>query len=261
MRTNKNYIYCLFSQIFLRYKLLIILFFCALSPCLAKENAYNFLQKLLLEASGVDFQEQNAYMNFNSFEYMRLNFDPGKVYVSDGKKGLKMQDNFANEFTKKYIKIMDVGNDDNVILICPTKYSSFYDLFINYSLQGRVIQDISNSIIKIKFYIPEELTNIQTKSIGINFRLWDKSWKYYDLGSDFSKDILLSDIETHWCILVIDFQALKLNIGNVSKNVNVNKALLKNSTAFSITFKNPRLEKTQQNIPIIIDWIDITNLK
>lgn len=95
---------------------------------------------------------------------MKLKFDPGRTYISNGKESIKIQDYNANEFTKKYVDIVDVENNDKVIAIYPTKYPSFYDLFINYSSQGKVLQNISNSIIKIKIYIPEVFTE-KTKKL------------------------------------------------------------------------------------------------
>lgn len=238
--------------------LYLFLFFCLFSG--GAKSKTQIPPILLLESYGFDFEEKNAYINFSDFDFMKLKFDPGRTYISNGKEAIKIQDYNANEFTKKYVDIVDVENNDKVIAIYPTKYPSFYDLFINYSSQGKVLQNISNSIIKIKIYIPEAFTEKTKKTIGINFRLWDKDWNYYELGKDFKNDILLTDIGFGWFILCIDFKSLKFTGGNISKNLNVKESLLKKSAAFSLTFRNPRLEKTQTAIPIIIDWIDITNL-
>lgn len=235
-------------------------FFIIIFPCFSKDRKSNIPPTLLLEAQSYDSEEEKSYINFSDFEFMKLKFDPGRTYISNGKEAIKIQDYNANELTKKYVEIVKLENNDSVIAIYPTKYPSFYDLFINYSSQGKFLQDISNSVIKIKIYIPEAFTEKSKGTLGINFRLWDKEWNYYDLGNDFKNNILLTDIGSGWFILCIDFESLKFIGGNITKTLNVNKSLLKKSAAFSLTFKNPRLEKTQTTIPIIIDWIDITGV-
>lgn len=238
----------------------ILLLSCILSPCFSKDRKNNIPSSLLLESQGFDSEEENSYITFSDFEFMKLKFDPGRIYISNGKKAIKIQDYNANELTKKYVDIVSVENNDKFIAIYPTKYPSFYDLFINYSSQGRILQNISNSIIKIKIYIPEAFTEKSKGTLGINFRLWDKDWNYYNLGNEFKNDILFTDIGSGWFILCIDFKSLKFIGGNITKELKVKESLLKKSAAFSLTFKNPRLEKTQASAPIIIDWIDITEL-
>lgn len=143
--------------------LCLLVFFCFL-PGVAKDRKDNIPPILLLESYGFDSEESNSYINFSDFEFMKLKFDLGRTYISNGKEAIKIQDYNANEFTKKYVDIIDVDNNDKVIAIYPTKYPSFYDLFINYSSQGKVLQNISNSIIKIKIYIPEAFTE-KTKKL------------------------------------------------------------------------------------------------
>lgn len=236
-----------------------ILLFCVFSPLYSKDKQSDLFKDSLLDANGFDSEEKNSYINFSDFEFMKLGFDSNKIYVSNGSKGLKIQDNNAYEFTRKYVDIVSVDNNDKVIAIYPTKYSSFYDLFINYSAQGRFIKDISNSLIKIKIYIPEVFTKID-KTIKINFRIWNKEWKYYDLGEDFKTGLSITDIGFGWLVLCIDFKTNNFVFGKGSKKINVNESLLKESTAFSLTFTNPRLKKEQINNPILIDWIDISNI-
>lgn len=223
-----------------------------LSFCYAVENHF------MIQARGLQSDEVGAYLDFSTAEIRRWEKDSQKICIVQDGKGSKIQDGNGNNLTDKFAQLIDVGDGDKVVAVKMSRNPSKIEYFINYSDQARKLQDVSQSSITLRFFIPPALLDSNYKNhIKINFRLWDSKWNYYSLGKEFQNDFSADDLSTGWQTVKINFKEGSVITDKSSRKINISKDLMVNSSAFSMVISHKRFDKEQQLEPVYIDWVRI----
>ena len=137
-----------------------------------------------------------------------------------------------------------------------------YGVLLNISKQGAAQKNISEAVLKMKVYIPEELTmpNAEGFVPALRFAVRDRNWTQYFLTGDIGKSFTFNDIGAGWHTITIDFASKTFDLGSRSGTFNVSATPLKACNMIDLYISGQKIN-SNLDVPILIDWIDLTNVQ
>lgn len=216
----------------------------------------------LAGAKGIDADETGAYLDFSTAEIKGWSKDGGKKYVTQDDKWAKFQDASGNECTK-VATVVDTGDGDKAVSIDLNleKRSANATFLFNYSNQGADKKDLSATVAKIRIYIPASMVADGMKDYPtIKFVARDGNWGMSSLGKEIDA-VTVKDIGAGWHTLVIDFANNTFDFGAVKGAIKPNKAAVKNSASFDMTFVSKKLDASQAAETFLVDYVRFDGIK
>src|SRR5574344_361591 len=216
----------------------------------------------LAEAKGIVADETGAYMDFSTAQIDKWKLDGGKKYVFQNDNYAKFQDQSGTECTK-VATLVDTGDGDKAVSIDLNldKRSANTTFLFNYSNQGADKKDISAAVAKIRIYIPASMVADGMKDYpAIKFVARDGNWGMSSLGKEIDA-VTVKDIGSGWHTLVIDFANNTFDFGAVKGAIKPNKAAVKNSASFDMTFVSKKLDASQAAETFLVDYVRFDGIK
>jgi hypothetical protein len=219
-------------------------------------------------ASGIDAEEAKASMSFAKAVISPWSLDGGKNYLLDNDFYSKLQkegSDWALDITPAKVKLVDVGGGDNAVALglnMSIDKQCEYAYLFNVSNQAKARKDISGTVLKIKFYVPEVYAKQGEKNYPVlRVVVRDKNWVAHFLEGDI-QDLNTYEIGSGWHTFVIDFKDQTFQIGNAKGDFELNDydSIVKSVNSIDLNFWAQDLIQPM-NEPFYMDWVSFDGLE
>ncbi len=233
----------------------------------AKKTAPSLPEAVKTGAAGIDAAETKASMTFANASIKPWSADGGKNYLVDNEFYSKIQkegSDWALDIMPAKVKIVDVG-DDNVVslgLNMSIDKQCEYAYLFNVSNQAKARKDISGTVLKIRFYVPEVYAKAGEKNYPVlRIVIRDKNWMAHFLEGDI-EDLNTFEIGAGWHTFVVDFTNQTFEIGNAKGDFELNDydSIVKSVNSIDLNFWGQDLNKAM-NEPFYMDWVGFEGME
>lgn len=206
-----------------------------------------------------------ASVTFASADLSGWNLNKNKNYIKDeaGNCFINVQyegEKWDKDITKDKAELITVGSDKVAAFnLGLNKSSDQYGILFNISKQGQKPVDMTTSTMKIRIYIPEELTQPNAEGFvpTLKFAARDPSWTQWFFGGECGKSFTFCDIGAGWHTITIDFQNKVIDLGSRKGTFTVSSAALKSCNMIDLYIQGKAIA-SNLDVPILIDWVDIS---
>ncbi len=219
-------------------------------------------KEALAEAYKLDLEESLVTANFANAHNAPWSVAKGEYYVQNGDISVRLLKGSAN-VTQKSAVLLEDSEDDKIIAanLKLDEDDSVNTISFDISDNGINPQNISQSIIRVRMYIPMELAYNNDDSFNgiINFQVTDVNGNVARL-EGILKDVSFQDFGTGWKTVTINLGHQTFYLGRKTGTFDVSNASPFNrAKSFDITVQGKSVG-SNLDVPVLIDWIDFASL-
>ena len=183
--------------------------------------------------------------------------DASNMYINVQYEGSR----WAEDITASKAALIDVGDGDKALALNLglSNSSDKYGILFNISKQGAEPKDISQAVVTMRVYIPEELTlpNAEEFVPTLKFAIRDPNWTQYFFSGEGIKEFTFSDIGAGWHTIKIDFGKFEYDLGSKKGTFKVPSAPVKKCNMIDLYIQGKKIN-SNLDVPIIIDYVNVS---